>query len=80
MNEIPKKYHKLVGQRLKFKGNLFGRKSIPETEYDVIDIRPSFRFIVNMKTMEAKHPCFELLLKREGMRASRWSQPFPIVK
>lgn len=77
-NAIPQKYLDLVGNEYEFKGGLFGRKSIPPTKFNVMGIRPSLSYIVNIKTMKAKHPAFELLLKNDSMRASRWSRPFPI--
>lgn len=76
--KIPKKYQALVGTKQKFKGGIFGRKPIEPTVFDVLDIRPSSTYIVNLKTMKAKHPAFELLIKNKSMRASRWTRPFPI--
>lgn len=75
--EIPQKYRDMVGQRHTFKGSLFGRKAIEATEFDVLDIRPSSRFIMNMETRK-KYAAYELLLKNDSMRASRWSLPFAI--
>lgn len=77
--EVPQKYKDLVGTKQTFSGGLFSStKSIPETEFDVLKWRIGTATIMNMKTLEAMHPTIEYLVKKEGMRASRWTRPFPI--
>ncbi|WP_286727852.1 MULTISPECIES: hypothetical protein [Sphingobacterium] len=82
---IPEKYKELVGTKQSFSGGLFsGKVDLPLKEYDVLDIRLSSAQIVNCEEMRTtgkssyKHPAFELLLKTEGMKRSRWTRPFAI--
>lgn len=76
---MPKHYQDLVGTRQTFSGGLFSsKKSIPDTEFDVLDWRWGSAKIVNLKTLEEKHPTVEFLVKNETMRASRWTRPFPV--
>lgn len=82
---IPQKYKELVGTKQIFSGGLFSHKvSIDETEFDVLDIRFGTASYVNIQELREKgessyeHPTFELLLKKEGMKKSQWSRPFPI--
>jgi hypothetical protein len=75
---IPKKYLDLVGTKQDVAGAVFSRKKLEQKTYDVIDIRWGSAQIMDMTTMEIKHPTFELLLKTKGMKRSQWSKPFPI--
>lgn len=83
--EIPKQYQDLVGQKKILSGGLFSyKRSEPEQEYDILDIRFGSATIMSMKELEEmgessyEHPTFELLVKREGMRQARWTRSFPI--
>lgn len=83
--KIPEKYTALVGTKQIFSGGLFnGKVDLPEAEYDVLSIRWSTAQIINWEEMRTtgkssyKHPAFELLLKGNGMKKSRWSRPFAI--
>lgn len=75
--EAPKEFKDLIGTKQTLGGGLFGQKETPMQEYDVIDWRWGSAQVINMKTMKAIHPTVELLVKREGMRASRWTRGFP---
>ncbi len=75
--EAPKEFKELIGTKQSFGGGLFGNKDIPFKEYDVLDWRWGSAQIMDMKLMKAIHPTVELLLKKEGMRASRWTRGFP---
>ena len=78
--EIPKEVQPLLGTKQQLGGGLFGsKKELPFEEYDVIDWRFGSGKIMNMKTMQAIHPTFELLIKKKGMRASRWTRGFPCL-
>lgn len=76
--EIPKKYCELVGTTKEFRGGLFSNKAIEPTKFEVQGIRWSDKFIMNMKNLKAKYPCFELLLINDSMNRAKWSKPFPI--
>lgn len=77
--EIPKKYKDLVGTKKFFHGGIFSSKmAMEQTEFDVLDIRCGDAVIVDLKNTKYKHPTFELLIRRKGMRAARWTRPFPI--
>lgn len=58
-------------------GHLFGKTKIEEKEYNILDWRWGSANIIDMKTFKPIHPTVELLVKREGMRASRWTKGFP---
>jgi len=59
-------------------GGLFGsKKDLPFDEYHIIDWRWGSGNIINMSTLQPIHPTVELLVKKEGMRASRWTRGFP---
>lgn len=76
--ETPKIIEKIVGKRHSFSGGIFSsRKAIKLTEFDVLDWRWGDAMIYNLNTMEREHPTIEFLLKREGMKRSRWTRPFP---
>jgi len=76
--EIPIEVGHLIGTKQQLGGGLFSSmKEPPFEEYDVIDWRFSSAQIMNMKTMEAIHLTFELLVKNKNMRASRWTRGFP---
>jgi hypothetical protein len=84
-NRLPKKYRDLVGTKQFMSGGLFSHKrSEPEKEYDVLDIRWGSATIMSItelregKQPSYEYPTFELLVKREGMAKSRWTRPFPI--
>lgn len=77
--EIPAEVKDLLGTKQELGGGLFGStKDYPFKEYDVLDWRIGSGVIMDMKTMQPKHPTFELLIKREGMRASKWTRGFPL--
>lgn len=77
--EIPKNHLELVGTKTKFGGGLFSsKKDLPFEEYDVLDCRWGSAKIMDMKTMKPLHPTIQYLLKKPGMRASRWTRPFPV--
>jgi hypothetical protein len=76
--EIPVEVKELLGTKQQLGGGLFGRKKeLPFEEYDVLDWRFGSGQIMNTKTREMLHPTFQLLVKKEGMRASRWTRGFP---
>lgn len=75
--EIPIEVKELLGTKQKLGGGLFGSKQdLPFEEYNVLDWRFGSGQVMNMKTMKIMHPTFELLVKKEGMRASRWTRGF----
>lgn len=75
--EIPKRWKDLKGTVQKLGGGLFSsNKEEPEAEYNVLDLRWGAATIMDMKTMEETHPTIELLVKKDGMRASRWTKGF----
>lgn len=77
--EIPKHHTEFVGSKKQFGGGLFSpKKDLKFEEYDVLDWRWGSAKIMDMKTMKVKHPTIQYLLKKEGMRASRWTRPFPV--
>ncbi|ALU74720.1 hypothetical protein AUW17_05305 [Tenacibaculum dicentrarchi] len=76
--EIPKEVKHLLGTKQELGGGLFsGKKELPYEEYNVLDWRFGSGLIMNKKTGEMLHPTFQLLVKKEGMRASRWTRGFP---
>lgn len=76
--ETPKEVKELLGTKQQLGGGLFSsKKELPFEEYDVIDWRFGSGQIMDRKTMKLLHPTFELLVKKEGMRASRWTRGFP---
>ena len=75
--EAPKEFKDLIGTKQTLGGGLFRQKEALMQEYDVLDWRWGSAQVMNMKTMKAIHPTVELLVKREGMRASRWTRGFP---
>lgn len=76
--EAPKEFKELIGTKQTLGGGLFsGNKETPYQEYDILDWRWGSAQVMNMKTMKEIHPTVELLVKREGMRASRWTRGFP---
>lgn len=77
--ELPKEFKELIGTKQILGGGLFGQKEIPMQEYNVIDWRWGSAQVMNMEIMKVIHPTVELLVKREGMRASRWTRGFPCV-
>lgn len=77
--EIPKSYTELVGTTKTFSGGLFSsNKAIEPTDFNILDWRWGSAKICDMKTMKLKHPTVEYLVKKEGMRASRWTRGFPV--
>lgn len=76
--EIPVEVKELLGTKQELGGGLFGsKKDLPFEEYDILDWRFGRGKIMSRKTMKIIHPTFELLVKKEGMRASRWTRGFP---
>jgi hypothetical protein len=76
--EAPIEFKPLIGTKQRFGGGLFShKKDMPTQEYDVLDWRWGSAQVINMKTLKAIHPTVELLIKRDGMRASRWTRRFP---
>ncbi|MFV0556973.1 MAG: hypothetical protein ACK5LM_07740 [Lactovum sp.] len=76
--EAPKEFKDLIGTKQTLGGGLFsGKKEVPMQEYDVLNWRWGSAEVMNMKTMKVIHPTVDLLLKREGMRASIWTRGFP---
>lgn len=77
--EIPKHHIDFVGTKKSFGGGLFsGKKELEFEEYDVLDWRWGSAQIWDTKNMIPMHPTIEYLLKKDGMRASRWTRPFPV--
>ena len=77
--ELPESYKKLVGTKQIFHGGLFTpKREEPKLEYDVLDWRWGSAKIINTKTLEMLHPTVEFLIKREGMKRSRWTRGFPV--
>lgn len=76
--EAPEEFKKLIGTKQKLGGGLFsGKKELPFEEYDVLDWRFGTGQIWDTAKMIPLHPTVQLLVKKEGMRASRWTQGFP---
>ena len=75
--EAPKEFKDLIGTKQTLGGSLFGQKEALTQEYDVLDWRWGSSQVMDMKTFKAIHPTVELLIKRDGMRASRWTNGFP---
>ena len=82
---IPSKYTAFVGKRKIISEYVFSStKCLPPTEYMVLDIRWGEATVINLVEKKAKgessyeHPTYQLLLKSDAMKASRWSRPFPI--
>ena len=75
--EEPEEFKELIGTTQLMGGGLFGRKQMPTEEYKVIDWRWGSALVMCMKTFEMKHPTVELLVKKDGMKASRWTSGFP---
>lgn len=76
---MPERITSLVGTTQQFSGGLFSsKKKIDPTDMYVFDWRWSDTSIINMKTMELKHPAVEFLVKGEGMKRRRWTRPFPV--
>jgi hypothetical protein len=75
--EAPKEFKDLIGTTQLMGGGLFGRKETPMEEYKVLDWRWGSAQIMDMKTLKVKHPTIELLVKKDGMKASRWTKGFP---
>ena len=74
-----KKYSEMVGKSFFFSGGLFSNKrDEPEEEYEVLDYRWGSAKVMDMETMKEKHPTVEFLIKKEGMKRSRWTRPFPV--
>lgn len=77
MKEAPEEFKELIGTKQTLGGGLFGSKNYPYEEYDVLDWRWGSATVINMKTLKPLHPTIELLVKKEGMRASKWTKGFP---
>jgi hypothetical protein len=79
MKKLPKYYTDIVGTKKEFGGGLFSsQKDLPFEEYDILNWRWGRAKICDMKTLEMKYPTIEYLIKKDGMRASRWTRPFPV--
>jgi len=79
--EMPKKHTDLVGTKRIFSGGLFSsNRDEPEAEYDILKWRWGSASICDMKTMKLKHPTIEYLIKKEGMKRSRWTRGFPVIE
>ncbi|MBO2546076.1 hypothetical protein J0871_16790 [Salegentibacter sp. BDJ18] len=77
--QVEKKHNEMVGKTYLFSGGLFSRKrDEPQAEYEIKDWRWGTGKIMDMKTMKIKHPTVEFLIKKEGMKRSRWTNPFPV--
>jgi hypothetical protein len=83
--QVPEKYKNLVGTKRLMRGGLFSlSKSLPLKEYNVLDIRFGSATIMSVKEIEEhgessyEHPTFELLVKSDDMKKSRWTRGFPI--
>lgn len=76
--EAPEGFKELLGTKQKFGGYLFSHsKELEFEEYDVLDWRFGTAKIFDMEEMKELHPTVQLLIKKEGMRASRWTRGFP---
>ena len=77
--QVTKKNDEMVGETYYFSGGLFSSKrEEPQEEYKVLDWRWGSAKIMNLKTMKEQHPTVEFLIKKEGMKRSRWTRPFPV--
>lgn len=75
--EAPEGFKELIGTKQTLGGGLFSQnKEVPMQEYDVLDWRWGSAQVIDMKSLKAIHPTVELLVKREGMRVSRWTRGF----
>lgn len=71
----------MVGTKKVFSGGLFSSiRSEPELEYDILECRWGSASIMDLKTHEMLHPTVEFLIKRVGMKRSRWTRPFPVTE
>ncbi len=76
---MPQKYVDMVGTKRILSGGIFtGKRDEPEQEYDILDWRWGSGKIMDLNTMEMLHPTVEFLIKREGMKRSRWTRGFPV--
>jgi len=76
--EIPAAVEELLGTNREFGGGLFSsNKESEPAHYNVLDWRWGSGTIMNMETFEELHPTFELLLKNDDMKRSRWTRGFP---
>lgn len=82
---IPQKYLDMVGTECELGGGLFTRNRVePDAKYQVLDIRWGTGRIIDFAEMKAtgkssyEHPTFQLLVKNDSMKRSRWTNSFPI--
>jgi len=77
--ELPQKYIDMVGTEMSLGGGLFSnKKDLPFEKYNILDWRWGSGKIVDMKTKQPKHPTVEFLVKKEGMKRSRWTRGFAV--
>jgi hypothetical protein len=77
--EMPKNHTDLVGKKQQMGGGLFShKKDMPYEDYDVLDWRWGSAKIVDTKTLKPVCPTIEYLVKKEGMKKSRWTRGFPV--
>lgn len=75
---IPQKYRNHVGTKITCGGCLFARTvSLDSQEYEVLGIRWADCTILNHDT-QVENPAYQLLLKNNKMKRSRWSRPSKI--
>jgi hypothetical protein len=75
--EAPKEFKDLIGTTQLMGGNLFSKNKIAMEEYNILNWRWGSAEIIDMKSLKIKHPTVELLVKKDGMKASRWTKGFP---
>jgi hypothetical protein len=77
--EMPEIHKEIVGTKQQMGGGLFSaKKGLDYEDYNVLAWRWGSAKIVDMKTMKMMHPTIEYLVKKEGMKRSMWTRPFPV--
>jgi hypothetical protein len=77
MPDFPERIKKMKGGVYVMRGNVFGRKYTPPTNFIVIDFRWGIKEIMNMDTLE-RHPSVEFLVKNDNMKRAIWTRGFSV--
>jgi hypothetical protein len=66
-----------IGNTMRFDGNVFGRKTLPETDFKCLDIKVFTQEFLNIDTMEpTANVGAKFLLKNEDMKKAMWTISF----
>lgn len=77
--ETPELAKEIVGTKQMMGGGIFSSNKNSETaEYDVLKWRWGSSRIIDMNTLKITHPTVEFLIKKDGMRAARWTKGFAV--